>query len=461
MENKLLEELLNLIQSSNDDKRLKEELEKYHESDIAEVIPLLSEEEKNKLFKILDNEVLSEIVAYSDNVEEIFENISDDVAADIVENMDSDDAVDTLQELDEDEREHILSLMEEDAQEDARLILSYEDDEIGSIMTTNYIVIDKNDTIKSAMRKLIKQAEENDNITTIFVIDENNHFYGAVDLKDLICARKEDSLKDLIVENYPHVYAKYKTSEYINSIRSYSENLIPVLDNNNEIIGVITQDDIVEVVDEEMSDDYHKFAAISEDNDLSEGVFVSIKKRIPWLILLVGLGLVVSMLISNFEFIIQTLPVMVFFQSLILDMAGNSGTQSLAVTIRALSDDNITSSEKFKLIFREFRVGFINGLILGVVSFLICLLYLNLTSAVIKGNENNFTDILTASTIVGLSLVVSMSLSSLSGTIIPMLFKKIKIDPAVASGPLITTINDVVAVCCYYGLTYLLFYIIF
>lgn len=449
-------ELYDLIKHGEYNQDLKEKILNYHESDIADVISMLDDNEKIKLFKLLGKEELSKILPYTDDIDEIFEKISDENVADIVELMDSDDAVDALQELDEDDREHILNLMDEDARADAELILSYEDDEIGSKMTTNFILISSKDSIKQAMRKLISQAQENDNITTIFVEDENHKFYGAVDLKDLICASKDDELNDFITKNYPSVQAKAKIDDCINDIKDYSEHTIPVLDARNEIIGVITANDIVEVVDEEMSEDYHKFAAVSSSNDLDEGVFVSMKKRVPWLLLLLFLGLIVSMLISSFEVVIATLPVMVFFQSMVLDMAGNSGTQSLAVTIRALSDDNLTSEEKFRLAFREIRVGLLNGFILGLISFGVCFMYLTLTKTSLH-ETYNLNDNFVASIIVGCSLILAMTLASFVGTIIPIFFKKIHVDPAVASGPLITTLNDIVAVICYYGLTIIMF----
>lgn len=455
MEN-YVEQILTLIRESNNDKEIKEKLSTYHKSDIADALVLLDDSEKNKLMFILGKEDFSEVLTYFEDADEFIEHVSYESAADLVELMDADDAVDMLQELDKEDREHIISLMEDEAKEEVKLILSFDDDEIGSKMTTNFITVLKTDTIKKAMRKLIAQAQENDNISTLIVTDENNKFYGVIDLKDLICAHKDIVLDDLIKVNYPYIYGRTKIDECINEIRDYDEDMIPVLDENDEVLGVITSNDITEVVDEELSDDFHKFASISEDNDIKEGVISSLKKRIPWLTLLVFLGLTVSVLISNFEAVIETLPVMVFFQSLILGMAGNVGTQSLAVTVRALSDE-ITFKDKLKLIFREFRVGFLNGFFLGLISLVVCMVYLLFTRTIVHGEVFNFFDIFRASGIVGLSLLCSMTLSSLSGTIIPMVFKKVHIDPAVASGPLITTINDVIAVICYYGLTFLLF----
>lgn len=455
MEN-YVEQILSLIRNSNNDKEIKRKLALYHKSDIADALLLLDDNEKNRLIYILGKKDFSEVLTYFDEAEEYIEHVSYENAADLVELMDADDAVDMLQDLPKDDREVILSLMDDEARNEAKMILSFEDEQIGSKMTTNYIKILKSDTIKKAMRKLISQAHQNDNISTLIVLDESNKFYGVVDLKDLICARKDDDLNKLIKINYPYIYGYTKIDECINDIRDYDEDIIPILNGYDEVLGVITSNDITEVVDEELSDDFHKFASISEDNGLKEGVITSIKKRSPWLILLVFLGLVVSFLISSFEGIISTLPVMVFFQSLILDMAGNVGTQSLAVTVRALSSD-ISFKDKLKLIFREFRIGFLNGVLIGLIASIVCMSYLLVTQTIIHGDSFSFNDVFLASVIIGTSLICSMTISAVLSSFIPIMFKKMHIDPAVASGPLITTFNDIIAVICYYGLTFILF----
>ena len=192
MEN-YVDAIIALIRSNKRDKDIKEILDTYHKSDIADTIPLLNDKERNKLMFILGKEDFSEVLTYLDNVDEFFENVSYENAADLVELMDADDAVDALQELDEEDRW------------EAELILSFEEDEIGSKMTTNYVTILKTDTIKKAMRSLISQAEENDNISKLVVVDENNKFCGTIDLKNQKCARKEHELIDLIVDNYPSI----------------------------------------------------------------------------------------------------------------------------------------------------------------------------------------------------------------------------------------------------------------
>jgi magnesium transporter len=222
-----------------------------------------------------------------------------------------------------------------------------------------------------------------------------------------------------------------------------------VLDNENKLIGVVTAQDFMEVLDEEFGEDYAKLAGLTAEEDLSEPIIQSVKKRLPWLGVLLALGFVVSAAVGMFESVVAQLPIIMSFQSLILGMAGNVGTQSLAVAIRVLMDQQIGGKHLAGLVWKETRVGILNGVLLGVLSFaaiggLLCL----------QGNAPTFA--FAVSGCLGIAMVLAMLASSLSGTIIPIVFKKLGVDPAVASGPLITTINDLVAVFSYYGLAWLI-----
>ena len=247
-----IQEILKIIRSNLPDKEIKEKLLEYHDSDIADVLDYLDEDERLRVAKILGVEEVSEVLTYMEDADELLEQISDEKVADIIENLDADDAVDLLQEMEEEEQEKILELIEdEEVKEDIELILSFEDDEIGSLMTTNYVTILDTDSVQSAMKKLIEQASENDNISTIFVTKENGEFVGALPLHDLIIARKNEKLEDKIMFNYPSIEAKAKIDESINSIKEYYEDIIPVIDENNIVIGVLTANDLVELVTEE------------------------------------------------------------------------------------------------------------------------------------------------------------------------------------------------------------------
>lgn len=370
-------------------------------------------------------------------------------AAKVLSLMEVDDAVDVLDEVDDATKKQVVDMLPEDAGNDIQMILSYEEDEMGSRMTTNYIAIRRGIDIRQAMRELVSQAGENDNIGTVYVLDESNKYYGAIDLKDLIVARENDTLESIINTTYPFVTDHEKIEDCIDELVDYAEDSIPVLSDTKELLGVITAQDVVEAVDDEMGEDYAKLAGLTDEEDLRETTKESMKKRLPWLIILLFLGMGVSSVVGAFEAVVAVLPIVMCFQSLILDMAGNVGTQSLAVTIRVLMDENLTGKQKLHLVWKEMKVGFVNGLLLGFLAFVFIGIYI----ACFK--HNAWLHAFLISGCVGVSLMVAMVISSLVGTLIPMFFHKIKIDPAVASGPLITTVNDLVAVVTYYGLAWL------
>jgi magnesium transporter len=445
-----VKELVEIINQEERDDKLAEKLSAYHENDIAEAFELLDEKGRRKLYRVLDTEWMSEVFAYLDDVGTYLEELEADDAADIIENMDADDAVDVLQEVDDNVREKLVSLMNEEATEDIELICSYDEDQIGSMMTTNFIEISRTLTVKQAMRQLIAQAEDNDNISILYVTDEEGMFYGAIDLKDLIIARAGESLESLISTSYPYMLASDSITDNLERLKDYAEDSIPVLDQEHHIIGVITAQDLVEAVDDEMGEDYAQLAGLTTEEDLDESVGQSMKKRLPWLLILLCLGLGVSTVAGMFERVMKQLTLIVFFQSVVLGMSGNSGTQSLAVTIRVLMDEELTGKERLKMVWKEARVGFCDGLLLGIVSFVCIGIYIMLA----KGKPALYA--FSVSGCVGTALMVAMTISSLVGTVVPIVLHKIHIDPAVASGPLISTVSDLVAVVTYYGLSWIL-----
>ena len=443
-------EIAEIIKVSPSIEEMREQLRDYHENDIAQSFEFLNRAERNLLYSALDAKWMAEIIAYIDNPSEYIEEIGIDKLAEIINEMDADDAVDLWEDIDESVKVKLRPMIDDETKTDIRLINSYDEDEIGSLITTNYICIRQNLTIRQAMHELIRQAGENDNITTIYVVDEKGCFCGAIDLKDLIIARENEELDSLISYAYPYLLDREKISDSIEKIKDYAEDSLPVLSKNKKIIGIITAQDVVEAVDDEMGEDYAKLAGLTSEDDLSEPTLVSIKKRLPWLIILLFLGMGVSTVVGAFEGVVAVLPVVICFQSLILDMAGNVGTQSLAVTIRVLMDENLSGKDKLQLLFKEMKVGFCNGALLGIMA-LVCL---GIYIALFKGYS--FESAFLISGCVGISLLVAIIISSLVGTLVPILFHKIKVDPAVASGPLITTVNDLVAVVTYYGLAWIL-----
>ena len=446
--NKLIEEIVAVIRSNLDKEKLVEKLDDYHANDIAQSLEYLTKDERLSLYEILGDEWVSEILSYVEEPEQYINELGVEKLADIINEMDSDDAADLLEKVDESVKEKLRLSLDDDVKADIQLINSYDEDEVGSLITNNYICISKTLDIRGAMHELIKQAGDNDNISTIYVVDENGKFSGAIDLKDLIIARQSDTLDSIIIYSYPYFYADEKISDSIEKIKDYAEDSLPVLNHDKEIVGIITAQDVVEAVDDEMGEDYAKLAGLTAEADLQETTKQSIKKRLPWLVVLLVLGMGVSAVVGAFENVVAILPIVICFQSLILDMAGNVGTQSLAVTIRVLMDEELAPKDKLKLVFKEAKVGFSNGFLLGILA----IVFLGLYIFLYKGYDIRHAFLI--SLCVGVSLLLAMIVSSLVGTLVPLFFKKIKVDPAVASGPLITTVNDLVAVVIYYGLSW-------
>lgn len=323
---KYVEELIEIIRAGLSREDLVDWLFDYHDNDIADALELLTPEERKRLYSALGAERVAEIFAYLDDGDVYLKELSLKQQAKVISEMDSDDAVDILEEADDDTKCKIQGMLDKEASEDVQLLLSYDEDEIGSYMTTNFILIHNDLTVREAMRELVKQAGENDNISTIYVVDRAEQYYGAIELQDLIIAREHTELEDLISRSYPYVMDHEKISECIEKIKDYAE------------------------------------------EDLNETTRESIRKRLPWLVIL---------------------------------------------TVMAL-------------------------LFLGA--------YIHL----FKGFSLGYSMMISAC--VGASLVGAMVVSSLVGTLMPIFFKKVGVDPAVASGPLITTINDLVAIVVYYGL---------
>ncbi|MDO4483426.1 MAG: magnesium transporter [Clostridia bacterium] len=444
-------ELVEILRSDLPEAEKKERLGDYHENDIASALELLTPEERQQLYDLMDAETVSEVIAYAEDAGEYLAEMDVEQAADVLENMDADDAVDILDELDEEQKQEIFLRMDAESRRDIAMIESFDEDEIGARMTTNYIAVPRGSTIRQAMKAVVEQAADNDNLMTIYVLEKDRTFYGAITLQSLFMAREWMDLETLIITSYPFVYAAETMAECMEELKEYSEDSIPVLDKDKKLLGVITAQDLVEAVDEELGEDYARLGGLTAEEDLKEPLVQSLKKRVPWLLVLMVLSLLVSTVVGLFEPVVAKLAVVVAFQSLVLDMAGNVGTQSLAVTIRVLSDEtDLTGRQKFAFMLKEARTGLTCGFLMGLISVVFCGLYINFT----KDYSLGFS--FAVSGCIGLAMMLAMTVSSITGTCIPMFFQKVGVDPAVASGPLITTVNDLVAVVSYYGLAFLL-----
>ena len=294
------QEIIDIIRSNTSPAVMSSRLEDYHANDLAEVLKKLTVQERCKLYRILDKDMLSDILEYTeaDEAAEYLKEMEPRKAAAILSGMETDSLAEVLRMLDKGKKRLLIDLLDDDVRHDIEVIASFDEDEIGSRMTTNCIIIQKNVTVKEAMSSLIRQAAKNDNISTIFVVSSQQKFYGAIDLKDLIIARQDHPLEELVVTSYPYVYAEEEIDECIERLKDYSEDSVPVLDNDNRLLGVITSSSIIELVDDEMGEDYAKLAGLTAEEDLKEPLKESMKKRMPWLLILLALGMVVSSVVG-------------------------------------------------------------------------------------------------------------------------------------------------------------------
>ena len=285
-------EVAAIVRSNLAPKLMGEQVLDHHENDIAAALELLNRDERAKLYRVIDPDSLASIIEYAEDPNERISELRVRQRVEILSRLEPAVAAEYLRQQSKADRTALIDLMDDEIKREIILISSFDEDEIGSSMTTNYVAIPHGLSVRQAMRELVDQAAENDNISTIYVTDEDGSFVGAIDLKDLIIARESTPLDEIIMTSYPYVYASELIEECIERIKDYSEDSIPVLDTDNKLCGVLTAQDITQMVDDEMGDDYAKLAGLTAEEYLMEPLKKSISKRLPWLIVLLGLGLV-------------------------------------------------------------------------------------------------------------------------------------------------------------------------
>lgn len=451
MDNLYLNELLELIENS-DKALIKEKILEYHPYEISEALLEYTKEQRVKLFRILTPKEIGESISFLDidDALEVFEDMKPKYIVGIIQELDIDDAVDVMQGLEDKERVAYLKLMDEEHRANIKDLLQYEEDTAGSIMTLEYIEISVNDTVEKAMKKMLEQAVDADTIYTIYVTDRKNTLVGTLSLRELILARKGQNIKDIMNERIVSVQASLDQEEVADIFQDYDFPSLPVVDKFNRMLGIITFDDIMDVIDEEAVEDYSRLAGISdvEIDAENETIWMSAKKRIPWLLILSVLGFLTSTIINQYSGTLEAIPTIALFMPMILGMAGNTGTQSLAVTVRGLNNGELDDRiDIYKHIFRELGTGVLNGVLIGVVLFGVTWLFLTFT-----GNPDAFK----ITQVVSLSIVVSLTVATVAGALMPIIINSFKIDPAVASGPFVTMINDILALSVYFTLATIL-----
>jgi len=348
-----------------------------------------------------------------------------------------DDAVDILQELSKDEVASFLAIMDKEASQEIKTLLHYEDKTAGSIMTTEYVSILNSSTAKEALFQMKKEAPDAETIYYTYVLDDQKKLVGVLSLRNLIIADEDDIIENIMSENVVSVSVGRDQEEIAQMMRDYDFLALPVVDFQNHLLGIITVDDILDVMDEEASDDYSKFAALTDVASDDARPIRSAKKRLPWLIVLLFLGMFTASLIDSFEETLEEIPIVAIFIPLIAGMAGNAGTQSLAVAVRGIATGDYGAGKRILLILKELATGLVVGLSCGIV----------VTGMIYVWKGKLFLGML-----VGFVILITLTVATLSGSLIPLLMQKLKIDPAVASGPFITTLNDLTSILIYFGI---------
>ncbi|WP_010302008.1 magnesium transporter [Kurthia senegalensis] len=358
-------------------------------------------------------------------------------AAEMLGEMYTDDAVDVLNELDQDQTSHFLKIMDEEAAQDIRELLHYEQDTAGSIMTTEYVAVAENSNVRSAMTILRNEAQEAETIYYIFVVDDQNRLTGVLSLRDLIIAGEDTLIRDIRNERVVSVLVTDDQEDVAQVMRDYNFVALPVTNSRNEMLGIITVDDIIDVIDEEAEEDYSKFAGVSDMETFDTSPFTAAKKRLPWLVCLLFLGMITANLVDLFTDTLSKVALLAAFIPLIGGTSGNSGTQALAVAVRGISNGDTEKESKWKLVTREMLTGLVMGVICGVIAVSIVFFW-----------KHEFI----LGLLVGVAICCSIVVATVAGAIIPLLMDRLKIDPAVASGPFITTLNDITSILIYLGI---------
>ena len=433
----LISKILDFINSS-DDKSILETFSNYHHADIAEIIEELSSEEATYIIKLLDSEKTSDVLMELDDDyrEKILKNLSIKEIAEEVEELDSDDATDIISELPEEQQKKVISkIVDAEHKADIKELLKYDEDSAGGLMAKELIKVNENWSVTRCIKEMRSQASEVTRVHSVYVVDNDNILLGRLSLKDLlVVANPNSKIKSIYKKNVDHVYDTDSAELVASTMQKYDLGAIPVINNEKKLLGRITIDDIVDLIKEEAEEDYQLAAGILQDVDVDDSIFELTRARLPWLIVgLIG-GIGAAFVMGGFDEILTKHKILFYFTPLIAAMAGNVGVQSSAIIVQGLANDDIKGSINNRL-FKETLLSILNGVILAILLFLFIYFW--------KGE----VDIALA---LSVALVAVVIVAGIIGTFIPLFLNKRGIDPAIATGPFITTSNDIFGILIYF-----------
>ncbi|WOD45091.1 magnesium transporter [Hwangdonia lutea] len=433
----LVEQVEQLIEANND-KELRKLLNEFHYADIAEILDELNLEEAMYVIKLLDSETTSEILMEldEDNREKVLKNLSAQEIAEEVEELDTDDAADIISELPEERQQDVINRIE-DLEHKAEIteLLTYDEDTAGGLMAKELVKVYETWTVAGCMRRIRGQAKEVTRVHSIYVVNKEEKLIGRLSLKDLIVAKSDQKISDLVKVNVDYVNVHDNAEDVAKVMAKYDLEAIPVVDDNQTLLGRITIDDIVDVLKEEAEKDYQLAAGITQDVEADDSILKLTKARLPWLLIGMVGGLGAASIIEYFNEAMGSFIVLLSFVPLIQATAGNVGVQSSAIVVQGLANDSVDGNI-IKRLFKEFFLGIVNGCAIAIIALLI--------------THFVFSTPYIVSITIGIALISVIIMAALIGTFIPIFLDKRGIDPAVATGPFITTSNDVFGILMYF-----------
>ena len=437
----LIEQVEFLIETKND-KELKTLLSEYHYADIAEILDEVDLEQALYVIKLLDSETTADVLMEldEDDREKVLKNLSAKEIAEEIEELDTDDAADIIAELPEERQQNVIAQIEDqEHQAEIRELLKYDEYSAGGLMAKELVKVYETWTVAGCLRRIRAQAEEVTRVHSIYVVDKQEKLVGRLSLKDLIVAKNEFKISD-ICKSVDYVNVNDDAEDVAKVMQKYDLEAIPVVDTNNTLLGRITIDDMVDFIKEEAEKDYQMAAGLVNDVDAEDSIFDLTKARLPWLFLGLLGGVGAFLIMEGFQDAFSKYAVLFFFTPLIAAMAGNVGVQSSAIIVQGLANDDIKGSINTRLL-KEMFLALLNGIILAIFLFGFVWVY---------GGE------MTKALAISVSLIVVIVVAGLIGTFIPLFLDKRGIDPAIATGPFITTSNDIFGILIYFWIAKLI-----
>jgi magnesium transporter len=414
----------------SDDAELEKVLQEYHASEIAILFEKLPLEAREKIINILPSDVASEVISEMNEEQdpaELLINLHPEKRSEIVEELDYDDATDIISQLDKEEQREILEDIDQEDATNIRALLNYAEDTAGGLMNSEVIKVNIHLDKKEALDAIIHQSEEMEEFYTIYAVDENDILHGILSIKSIIKAPAHAKVEDLVIKDFVYVKADLDQEEVARLISQYNLTTLPVVDDNMKLLGRVTVDDIIDVLQQESTEDILKISGVSEDEELSGNWKDAVKSRLPWLVINLATAYLAASVIRHYDSTVQQIPIIAAYMTIIAGMGGNAATQSLAVTVRRISLTDLTDKQAYNTVLKEFLVGMLNGAANGLIVFFVALIF--------DGNP-----------MIGLVLFLAMTgnliVAGLTGASIPLILKRVGIDPAVASSIIITTFTD-------------------